>query len=222
MHIILSVVVGSRAYGLANELSDTDRLAVFAVNTEDLFGLKPIKETVVSTAPDITSHEVRKYCRLAINANPTVLELLWLPNYEIETRLGRELIAIRTSFLSQRAVKNSYLGYATQQLKRIETRGDGSFSSDLRKRTAKHARHLARLLTQGYELYTTGTMMLQLENPQWYIDFGERVANGDLDYAKMYLVGMEDKFVQSPLPLSPELKMIERWMKRVRSAHLTS
>jgi len=220
MHIILSGVVGSRAYGLDNEQSDTDRLAIFAVNTNDLFGLKPIKETMVSTAPDITSHEIRKYCRLAINGNPSVLELMYLPQYEVKTSFGQELIAIRSSFLSQKAVKNAYLGYAAQQFRRIETRGDYSFSSDLRGRTAKHARHLARLVTQGLELYTTGTMTLYLENPQWYFAFGERVANGDLEHARTFLTDMDHKFTNSSLPLTPDLPTIEHWMERVRRAYL--
>ena len=53
---------------------------------------------------------------------------------------------------------NAYLGYAQQQFQRLDRRGDGSFSSDTRKRTAKHARHLMRLCRQGYELYTTGRL----------------------------------------------------------------
>ena len=36
-----------------------------------------------------------------------------------------------------------------QQFRKLVSRGDGSFSADTRKRTAKHARHLARLCTRG-------------------------------------------------------------------------
>src|SRR3981081_1855555 len=66
-------------------------------------------------------------------------ELVWLPDelYEVRTPLGDELISIRSSLLSAKRVRDAFLGYPTQQFRRLENRGDGSFSADLRKRTAK-------------------------------------------------------------------------------------
>jgi predicted nucleotidyltransferase len=146
-HVLLSGIVGSTAYGLAHEGSDVDRLGVFAAPTEKLHGLHRPKESHVSTAPDRTLHEVAKWCRLALSGNPTAMELVWLPTglYEVRTPLGDELIGIRSSFLSRQRVRDAYLGYATQQFRRLERRGGGSFSADTRRRTAKHARHLKRL-----------------------------------------------------------------------------
>lgn len=144
--ILLSGVVGSTAYGLATEDSDTDRLGIFAAPTVAFHGLHKPQESHVTTHPDATYHEAAKWVRLALGGNPTVTELAWLERYEIRTPLGEELVSIRSALLSAKRIRDAYLGYATQQFRKLENRGDGSFSADTRKRTSKHARHLWRLL----------------------------------------------------------------------------
>lgn len=172
--MLLSGVVGSTAYGLAGPGSDIDRLGVFAAPTVALHGLNMPDESAVSSKPDATFHEARKYCALALGGNPTVSELMWLDSHEVSTPLGEELIGIRSAFLSAKRTRDAYLGYAAQQFRKLEARGDGSFSADTRKRTAKHARHLLRLCAQGYELYATGRLRIRLDDPQRFLDFGER------------------------------------------------
>ncbi|MFE9095862.1 DNA polymerase beta superfamily protein [Streptomyces sp. NPDC007264] len=219
-NVLLSGIVGSTAYGLAHAGSDIDRLGVFAAPTELLHGLHPPKESHVSSAPDHTLHEAVKWCRLALGGNPTVMELVWLPAelYEVRTPLGDELIGIRTSFLSAARVRDAYLGYAGQQFRRLEARGDGSFSADTRKRTAKHARHLKRLCHQGLGLYATGRLAIRLEDPEEFHDFGERVA-ADPAVALPLLRFYEDAFTEtrSVLPDRPDEAAIEAWLRRVRA-----
>ncbi|BAL87173.1 hypothetical protein AMIS_19530 [Actinoplanes missouriensis 431] len=220
--ILLSGIVGSTAYGLAGPDSDIDRLGVFAAPTADFHGLDFPQESVVSSKPDITLHEARKYASLALSGNPTVSELMWLPDNLYETRhpLGDELIGIRQAFLSAKRTRDAYLGYATQQFKRLEARGDGSFSADTRKRTAKHARHLLRLCSQGLELFSTGQLRIRLDDPQRYLDFGERVADGDIDHARRVMAGYEAAFDEKPsvLPDEPNRAVVEAWLRRVRAA----
>jgi hypothetical protein len=222
-NVLLSGIVGSTAYGLAHEGSDIDRLGVFAAPTESLVGLTRPEDSIVSTAPDATFHEAGKFVSLLLKANPTVTELLWLPDdlYETRTALGNELILIRREFLSQRYVKDAYLGYASAQFRRLENRGDGSFSADTRKRTAKHARHLARLVDQGRDLYKGGALRVRLENPQWYRDFGDQVAAGDIDAAKAFLADAEVSFaaIRSPLREYPDKAAAEAWLRKVRRAY---
>jgi hypothetical protein len=218
-NILLSGVVGSTAYGLAREGSDVDRLGLFATPTEELLGLRTPKESHVTTAPDRTLHEAAKWCRLALGGNPTVMELVWLPDelYEVRTPLGDELIGIRGSLLGARRVRDAYLGYATQQFRRLLARGDGSFSADTRKRTAKHARHLKRLCEQGYELYRTGALTVRVEDPEAYHRFGEQVA-ADPDAATPLLSRFETAFAKTPsvLPEQPDEAAVEAWLRRVR------
>ncbi|GGT06101.1 nucleotidyltransferase domain-containing protein [Streptomyces chromofuscus] len=224
-NILLSGVVGSTAYGLAREGSDVDRLGLFAAPTESLHGLHGPKESHVSTHPDRTLHEAAKWCRLALGGNPTVMELVWLPDdlYEVRTPLGDELIGIRSSFLGARRVRDAYLGYATQQFRKLTSRGDGTFSADTRRRTAKHARHLKRLCTQGYELYTTGRLTIRVDDPDGYHAFGERVA-ADPSAALPLLRHFEAAFdgTRGVLPEQPDEGPAEAWLRRVRQRFYAS
>jgi predicted nucleotidyltransferase len=215
--ILLSGVVGSTAYGLAHEGSGIDRLGVFAAPTRQFHGLSKPQESVVEKDPDVTMHEAGKFCRLALNGNPTVMELLWLEEYETLTPLGQELIDIRSSFLSASRVRNAYLGYATQQLKRLWDLEDVS----LRKRVAKHARHLNRLLIQGFELWSTGSLTLRLDHPMDVQSFGTQVALGDVLVAAQLLRDYEAAFDANPsvLPEQPDAGAVEAWLHRVRDEY---
>ncbi|MCX4231671.1 DNA polymerase beta superfamily protein [Streptomyces sp. NPDC020707] len=223
-NVLLSGIVGSTAYGLARAGSDVDRLGMFAAPTEDFHGLRGPKETHVTTRPDNTLHEAAKWCRLALSGNPTVTELVWLPDelYEVRTPLGDELIGIRTTLLSAKRVRDAYLGYATGQFKRLYDRGNSSSSADTRGRTAKHARHLRRLCHQGFELYATGVLTVRVEDPDDYHRFGEQVA-ADAMVALPLLQRYEAAFdeTRSVLPDQPDEAPAEAWLRRVRAAYYT-
>lgn len=216
-NVLLSGIVGSTAYGLDHEGSDIDRLGVHAVPTQSLVMLtRPLaSEETVRPDPDTTYHEARKYLSLALKVNPTATELVWLPDHLIETRtpLGHGLITIRSNFLSSTQVKLSYLGYAHAQLRRLQ----GSPSAV---RTAKHARHIARLLAQGRLLYRDGILTLRLDDPQWFLDFGERVAAGDLNLCESLIAKAETAFeAPSPLPEYPDTEAPEAWLCNVRRTY---
>jgi len=218
-NILLSGIVGSTAYGLAHEGSDIDRLGMFAAPTADLHGLRRPGESHVTTAPDRTLHEAAKWCRLALSGNPTVMELVWLPDelYETRTALGDELIGIRDTLLGAGRVRDAYLGYATQQFRKLQNRGDGSFSADTRRRTAKHARHLKRLCRQGFELYSTGRLTVRVEDPESYHRFGQEAA-ADPEAAVPLLRHFEEAFstTRAVLPDEPDERAAEAWLRRVR------
>ena len=219
-YTILQGVVGSTAYGMATEASDVDVYGVFVVPTIDLVGLEKPLESIVATNPDITSHELGKFARLALNCNPSVLEVLWLDNYEVCTRSGGSLIDCREAFLSKARVRDAYFGYATQQFARIKSRGDNSFSSDTRKRTAKHARHLMRLLSQGIDLYKTGILQVRVapDRVAAFREFGERVAGGDLSTAEEVLALAKVEWDQAAcaLPSSPDRFTIDKLLRNIR------
>lgn len=223
-NVLLSGIVGSTAYGLAHEGSDVDRLGCYAAPTIAFHGLHPPagrSATWVSADPDAVYHEAGKLVSLILGGNPTVTEILWLNSYETETPLGRDLIAIRGRLTCARAARDAYLGYATQQFRRIENRGDGSFSADTRKRTAKHARHLWRLLYQGTELHQTGHLpvLLSPNRAASCRAFGERVENGDLDVAWEALRDAEEAFGKpGVLPERPDETAAEAWLHCVRAA----
>lgn len=220
MNILLKGIVGSTAYGMDTEDSDIDRIGVFAHSTMEFFRLSAPQKSIVTTNPDMTLHEVQKFCELALKCNPTVTEVLWLPEYEEQSSWGRGLVHMRTSFLSAQAVKNSYIGYAMQQweklLRRAEDGKDG-FGDVASKRTEKHARHIKRLGDQGRALYSTGTLKVRLEDPQSYLDFGARVAQ-DPTEAQEYLDLLKDEMdaMETVLPERPDRNAVEEWLGRFR------
>lgn len=224
MTVILSGIVGSTAYGLAHEGSDIDRLGCYVEPTDRFLGLHPPtakSASRVKTNPDVTEHEVGKHVSLLLNCNPTVTELLWLDDWEVKTDIGAELVAMRCLFLSARRVRNAYLGYATAQFRKLNDRGDGSFSADTRKRTAKHARHLWRLCWQGLELYRTGVLPIRVDDPGACINFGASVANVP-GIAAGFIASIEQELDERPsvLPDEPDERAVNEWLVSVRRRFL--
>ncbi|WP_194921035.1 nucleotidyltransferase domain-containing protein [Catenulispora rubra] len=215
--VLLSGIVGSTAYGLSGPGSDVDRLGMFAAPTLSLLGLHTPRDSHVTSAPDVTFHEAAKLARLALGGNPTASELLWLPDdlYELRTPLGDEAIALRTSLLSAPRVHDAYLGYATQQFRKLLSR-DPTWTH---RKIAKHARHLMRLVDQGHELYTTGHVTIRLTDPERYRAFGERVA-ADPEAARPFMADAEERFAtaRSVLPQEADTAAAEDWVLRVRKA----
>lgn len=213
MNVLLAGVVGSTAYGLSHPGSDTDVLGMFAAPTEELHGLRPPRESLVSTDPDTTYHEAGKALRLILGGNPTAGELLWLDTYQVRTPLGEELVALRGSLLSERGVRDAYLGYAAQQFRKLLNRGP-----DQSARAAKHARHLVRLLLQAEGLHRTGVLTVRLDDPEHVRRLGVRIAE-DPDRARPLLARAEAVFrTGGVLPEQPDRAAAEDWLRRVRRA----
>jgi predicted nucleotidyltransferase len=211
-NIIIQAIVGSHAYGLNTPESDEDRLGVFVVPTEEILSIKRPKETISRTNPDTVHHEVGKYIRLALKANPTILELLFLPEYEILTEDGKLLVDNRDLFLSN-TVRKSFGGYAYHQAKRLVERGD-SFSSETRNRYEKHARHCFRLLRQGKQLLHTGSMNVKVENPDEYFAVGKLGPDEIFAKFKDELTGFDE--VDSVLPDKPKQETINDLLLDIR------
>lgn len=224
---ILRGVVGSTAYGLSTPESDVDRLGVHVASVTDLltWGHSPSQKSVVTTDPDSTSHDVGKYLSLAMKGNPTVLELLWLPEYEVCTWEGKRLLDIRRHLLSRTGIVNAYGGYAMQQIRRLLNRGD-SFSADTRNRTAKHARHCFRLLIQGEHLLRTGELMILLPHDHlstlWEIS--DRADRSDHEYLynlfQYYDGRLQRAYGSSNIPDSPDVETVTEALLEIRMAAL--
>lgn len=217
MDILLAGVVGSTAYGLAHAGSDVDVLGMFAAPTEEFHGLHRPRESVVGTGPDSTFHEAGKAVRLVLSSNPTASELLWLERYDTRTPLGDELIALRERLLSAPGVRTAYLGYASQQFRKLLTR-----DPEHRTRAAKHARHLVRLLRQAEELHSTGRLTIRLADPERVRGLGEWIAE-EPERARPLLARAET-VLDAPgvLPDAPDEAAAEAWLRRVRRAFYDS
>jgi predicted nucleotidyltransferase len=142
-HVIYRCVVGSRAYGLEQEGSDTDRRGIYLPPAELHWSLGGVPDQLEIESTQECYWELRKFLILALKANPNVLECLYTPLVETATPRAEELLAERGRFLS-RLVYQTYNGYVMSQFKKLE--------QDLRSRGElkwKHAMHLIRLLLSG-------------------------------------------------------------------------
>jgi len=120
---ILYVVHGSRAYGTSRPDSDYDYKGVVVppAKYRDGFAFN-FEQTEIKAPVDATIFGIRKFCDLAADCNPNIIEVLWAADEDILicTEQGAMLRAARKDFLSRRAV-HRFRGYAMSQLKRIET-----------------------------------------------------------------------------------------------------
>lgn len=227
-HTLLKGLVGSKAYGLGTPTSDDDYLSVYAVPTEQTWTLDGFKETVVEKDPDHTGHEAIKFALLALKCNPTAMELLWLPreNYVIYSELGQHLIDIRHAFLCREAVHEAYLGYAKQQLLRMDRqqRRDEADEEAVERRIAKNARHMARLLLQLADLEVRGTLRLNLgPNADFVRELGEQAVANNRKQLWELLENTENLCKRdanrSMLPLEQDKAMVDYWLTEVRLSH---
>src|SRR5690606_21577327 len=99
--VILRCVVGSRAYGLEDEASDTDYRGIYLPPAERHWSLYGVPDQIERPATQEQYWELQRFLVLALKANPTVLECLYTPLVEHATPLAQELRAMRDAFLSR-------------------------------------------------------------------------------------------------------------------------
>ncbi|MFD5007950.1 DNA polymerase beta superfamily protein [Streptomyces mutabilis] len=214
-HTIYACVMGSRAFGLATEDSDTDRRGVFLAPTPLFWRFEKPPTHVEGPAEEQFSWELERFCELALRANPNILECLHSPLVEYADETGRELLALRGAFLSRR-VHETFTRYAHGQRRKLD--------ADVRTHGAprwKHAMHLLRLLASARDLLRTGTLT---------VDVGDRrdsllaVKRGEVPWpeveARMTRLAEEAERAApgSPLPAEPDRRRVEDFLVRVRRA----
>lgn len=214
-HTIYSCVMGSRAFGLATDDSDTDRRGVFLAPTPLFWRFEKPPTHVEGPAEEQFSWELERFCGLALRANPNILECLHSSFVEYVDDTGRELLALREAFLSRRA-HDTFTRYALGQRKKLE--------ADVRQHGVprwKHAMHLLRLLMSSGDLLRTGALT---------IDVGDRreallaVKRGEVSWpeAEAWMSRLADEAdeaaTRSPLPAEPDHARVEDFLVRVRRA----
>ena len=149
-HVIYRCVVGSRAYGLEGDASDTDRRGIYLPPAERHWSLYGVPEQLEKPNTEEVYWELQKFVTMALKSNPNVLECLYTPLVEHATPLAQELLDMRGAFLS-RMVYQTYNGYVLSQFKKLQ--------ADLRNHGQvkwKHVMHLLRLLLAGITVLETG------------------------------------------------------------------
>ncbi len=118
--VVLEATVGSRAWGLASEGSDTDSRGAFALPLSWMWGLGEAPRDLVSADGSSTYWEFRKAIEQALRADPNTLELLFVPSARAKDVLGEWLLAEREAFVS-RNIFGSFGRYALSQLHKLSS-----------------------------------------------------------------------------------------------------
>jgi hypothetical protein len=117
--VVVEATVGSRAWGLADEGSDTDRRGVFALPLPWTTGLLAPPEDLVSADGSTTYWAFGKAVKQALRADPNTLEMLFVPSARALDPIGEDLLAARDAFVSTE-IHGSFGRYAIAQLRRLE------------------------------------------------------------------------------------------------------
>jgi hypothetical protein len=115
---VLDTLVGSRAWGVADEGSDEDRRGVFVLPMPWTTGLVDPPLDLVSIDGSHTYWEIGKAIRQALRADPNTLEMLFADPVVVDP-IGEALVAMRTGFLSHE-IYGAFGRYALSQLDRLE------------------------------------------------------------------------------------------------------
>lgn len=212
-HVVYRCVVGSRAYGLATDGSDTDVRGVYLPPASRHWSLAGVPEQLEDEATQTCHWELQKFLLLALKANPNVLECLFTPLVEHADPVGRALLGLREAFLS-RLVHATYAGYALSQFEKL--------NADLGRRNPagwKHAMHLLRLLRAGTDLLRTGVLTVHVgaERERLLAVKAGAVPWADVDRWRTELHREFDAaYATTPLPERPDYARVERFLRWAR------
>jgi hypothetical protein len=172
---------------------------------------------------DVIIYSARKWARLALAGNPTVLLVLFVPDEEVVFRneAGTELVRNAHRFVSRLAAAR-FLGYLKAQ-KAAMTGQAGAHTNRpelvaVHGYDTKYAMHALRLGLQGIELLTTGRITLPVPPP--HRKTLRAVRRGELRLADVLalVTGAEARLTElrdsSTLPEQPDRSWVDGWLHR--------
>lgn len=213
--VIFQCIVGSQAFGLADDDSDIDRRGIYLPPAELQWSLYGVPEQLECHRSQETYWELQKFLILALKANPNVLECLYSPLVERVTPLADELLAMRSAFLS-RLVYQTYNGYVMSQFKKMQ--------ADLRNQGQvkwKHVMHLLRLLLSGIHVLRQGEVAVDVGGHR---DRLLAIKRGEVPWEeteawRLELHGEFDQaLAQTRLPERPDYEQANNFLIRARRA----
>lgn len=217
--VIYRCVVGSRAFGLETEESDTDRRGVYLPPADLHWSLYGVPEQLENDGPvtwkgEECYWELQKFLIMALKGNPNILECLYTPLVEHATPLAEELLAMRDAFLS-RLVYQTYNGYVMSQFKRMQ--------ADLRSQgrvKPKHVMHLIRLLLSGIHVLREGFVPVDVgeHREQLFAIKNEEMPWDDIEAWRKELHAEFDLALEeTDLPERPDYERANEFLVKARS-----
>lgn len=121
--VLFRCIAGSRAYGTHHPDSDRDIRGIYAVPGKAYLSLEQPVSQVSDQKGDIVYYALRRFLELAADANPNIIELLFMPKDCVlhQSPLFQPILAARDMFITQKAYQ-SHVGYASAQIKKAKGR----------------------------------------------------------------------------------------------------
>jgi predicted nucleotidyltransferase len=213
--VIYRCVVGSRAFGLDTDESDTDRRGIYLPPAELHWSLFGVPEQLENDENQEAYWELQKFLIMALKGNPNVLECLYTPLVEFASPLAQELLDMRDAFIS-RLVYATYNGYVMSQFKRMQ--------SDLRNQgriKPKHVMHLIRLLLSGIHVLREGFVPVDVgqHRERLFAIKNEEMPWDDIEAWRKQLHKEFDRALEeTPLPERPNYELANEFLVRARRA----
>ena len=213
--VIYRCVVGSRAFGLGTEESDTDRRGIYLPPAELHWSLYGVPEQLENDETEEAYWELQKFLIMALKGNPNILECLYTPLVEFVSPLAQELLDMRDAFLS-RLVYQTYSGYVMSQFKRMQ--------ADLRnqgKIKPKHVMHLIRLLLSGIHVLREGFVPVDVgqHRERLLAIKNEEMPGDDIEAWRKELHKQFDRALEeTDLPERPNYERANEFLVRARRA----
>ena len=211
--VILRCVIGSRAYGLEDDASDTDYRGVFLPTAEDHWSLYGVPEVIECYDTQEHYWELQRFLVLALKSNPNVLECLYTPLIEKISPVGEQLLLMKDAFLS-RLVYQTYNGYVMSQFKKMQ--------ADLRNQgqvKPKHVMHLIRLLMAGIHILRYGFVPVRVESQRDQL-LAIRRGEISLDETEAWRLSLHKEFDQAleetSLPERPDYERVNDFLISAR------
>jgi len=214
-YIIYRCKVGSKAFGLDNEQSDDDLRGIFLPPANRHWSLykRPEQIEIKTERDDEVYWELEKFLKLALKANPNILETLWTPIVLHCNAIGEKIRINRKAFLSKHLYK-TYSGYVLSQFRRMKN----SFEKTGKYKN-KHAMHLVRLLYSGIEAMKTGEIVVNVSEHR---DQLLKIRNGEFSFEEIRQCALEldrsfqKAFEQTDLPEQPDFELVDRMLIEAR------
>jgi len=167
--------------------------------------------------PDRVIYSLKKFLSLLVKGNPTILNLVFADESVIThtSEYGDFLRSseVREALICQPAA-GAYLGYMTQQIKKLEKHGTGEALDRIKRPElveefgfdTKYAMHALRLGYQGCELLETGTISFPMEDTprEWLMQVRQGEVNFDYVMAEAKELMRQLELLKNDNVLRPE------------------
>ena len=116
-YTIFQCISGSHSYGLARPDSDVDERGIFILPMSNRLSIMDFDQEVSDDKQDKKYFEIRKFFKLAVDCNPALIEMMWMPEDCVKFKDERmqKIIDNRSLFISQKAYF-THSGYSHAQI----------------------------------------------------------------------------------------------------------